>query len=500
HTSSQSLSAPIPARGDMSLRDKARDGSKTAQQQTASWTDWTLLFCFFLFPTLSMYDGSSIGALLPSLQQYFGTSDSATASLKTFMSLAHSIGLALMWLFGDMLPKRTTFYSAVGLWIVFSFASVVVNENQFWLFVIFRSAQNLFVEIATLSVAVFQADRFKGRMLPLSIMCTQFGIFVGGPISSTVNAFFVSSGNWKVALAIAPTILIPSAILTSFFLKSTESQAANRCASILSSALGMLRSKAYIFLMIGQSLGMFFAMSISFWVPSLTLDAFEAFPNTFAGFSYPAVMSIISNIGVVGTVLSLPMVAYLSKTIESGTGIFRCLPSTDLVMPITVVVVGIVPKLCYFGEITFISVNFPISVVCFFFEGFVNILLGVIMQQMLINLAPAHRRASAISLIRLVEAVVRIPASQLIGWLSDLFHGDETTSESRYYSLRNALLCIWVVYWLTTVFYLLLARYYRQDIAKARESERRHAMQSTPLLSRTSSVISGKYDVISIAS
>ncbi|GMT30907.1 hypothetical protein PFISCL1PPCAC_22204, partial [Pristionchus fissidentatus] len=147
-------------------------------QHSTSWSEWALLFCLFLFPTLSLYDGGSIGALLPSIQLYFSTTDSLAASITTFNSLAHGLGLAVMWLFGDLLPKRAIFFSAIALWIVFICSAVLATVNQFLVFVALRATSSFFAEIAILSVSVIQAELFKGRMLTFSIMSNIFGISV----------------------------------------------------------------------------------------------------------------------------------------------------------------------------------------------------------------------------------------------------------------------------------------------------------------------------------
>ncbi|GMT30930.1 hypothetical protein PFISCL1PPCAC_22227, partial [Pristionchus fissidentatus] len=106
------------------------------------------------------------------------------------------------------------------------------------------------------------------------------------------------------------------------------------------------------------------------------------------------------------------------------------------------------------------------------------------------KVSPTHHRASAIALIRLSAALVGIPASQIVGLLSDSFRGEDSSPLPRFYALRNALLCTWTVSITGVIAYLLSMRYYREDVEHARESERRHTIQSTPLISRKSTAIS----------
>ncbi|GMT30929.1 hypothetical protein PFISCL1PPCAC_22226, partial [Pristionchus fissidentatus] len=97
-----------------------------------TWADATLLLCLSLFFTLSAYDNYTIGALLPSLQKFFRTSDSSVAIIKTCNAVAHGIALGAVWLYGDFIPKRSTFILSMAAWILISFASLIVGSNQFW--------------------------------------------------------------------------------------------------------------------------------------------------------------------------------------------------------------------------------------------------------------------------------------------------------------------------------------------------------------------------------
>ncbi|GMT30905.1 hypothetical protein PFISCL1PPCAC_22202, partial [Pristionchus fissidentatus] len=106
---------------------------------------------------------------------------------------------------------------------------------------------------------------------------------------------------------VVPVLLIPVSLLTSLFLKPLN--ASTRSKSILSNALRMLTSKSYVITVFYHSMGLMFSLSLTFWLPSLTLDSYEAFPDTFTGLSYTAVMSLIANVGFLGMVVGLPVFA-----------------------------------------------------------------------------------------------------------------------------------------------------------------------------------------------
>ncbi|GMT30904.1 hypothetical protein PFISCL1PPCAC_22201, partial [Pristionchus fissidentatus] len=113
-------------------------------QPSSTLSEWGLLVCLFLFPALNTYSAYSIGALLPSIQYFFSISDSSAASIMTFVSVAHGLGLGAMWLFGDMIPKRATFFTVIFLSIAFLCSSVLVGTNQFWLFAICLASASFF--------------------------------------------------------------------------------------------------------------------------------------------------------------------------------------------------------------------------------------------------------------------------------------------------------------------------------------------------------------------
>ncbi|GMT30925.1 hypothetical protein PFISCL1PPCAC_22222, partial [Pristionchus fissidentatus] len=152
---------------------KTHSGSQI--QRNDKCAEWTLLFCLFGLFALSAYDNFSVGGLLPSLQQYFQTTDSAAAAIKTCNAVAHGIALAVMWLYGDFVPKRAVFFSSILIWIILSFASLLVKFNHFWIFVTLRALASLPEEVFRLMVSVIQSETFKGSMLAHSIMANIIG-------------------------------------------------------------------------------------------------------------------------------------------------------------------------------------------------------------------------------------------------------------------------------------------------------------------------------------
>ncbi|GMT30909.1 hypothetical protein PFISCL1PPCAC_22206, partial [Pristionchus fissidentatus] len=155
--------------------------------------------------------------------------------------------------------------------------------------------------------------------------------------------------------------------------------------------------------------------------------------------------SLIAIIGFFGMVIGFPAFAYFSKKyptehMDSGTRIFRCFAPSDIDLLIsffTLILVGLIANLSLFGEITMVAVNYPVILISFFAKGFTSLPVAVISQLMIIDLYLVRHRSSAISKRRFTEAIVRIPAAQLIGLLSDFLRGQESSTTARFYALRN---------------------------------------------------------------
>ncbi|GMT30926.1 hypothetical protein PFISCL1PPCAC_22223, partial [Pristionchus fissidentatus] len=208
---------------------------------------------------------------------------------QTCNAVAHGIALAVMWLYGDFVPKRAVFFSSILIWIILSFASLLVKFNHFWIFVTLRALASLPEEVFRLMVSVIQSETFKGSMLAHSIMANIIGEKIAFLLSSSINSIFVSSGiNWRIDLALGPAITIPIAVLSIFFVKSSTFTPSEGSSSVISNAFSTRNKKSYVLMVLGQSMSLFFSMSFVFWLPSLGLYSYEAFPDNFSGLSYPA--------------------------------------------------------------------------------------------------------------------------------------------------------------------------------------------------------------------
>ncbi|GMT30899.1 hypothetical protein PFISCL1PPCAC_22196, partial [Pristionchus fissidentatus] len=226
----------------------------------------------------------------------FQTTDSQAATLKTFYDIAHAIALTVMWLFGDFLPKKFAFLSLITLWMGFGFASILVTQQQFWLFVLLRSIAAAGTGAFRVLITVLQADHFTGKNLVLAITADVIGESVSGLLSSTVNAFFVSSGSdWRLGILVAPTLSIPLLVLSCLFLRRSERNEMRNVYSAVSNAFGIVKRKSYSLIVLSQSIALFYSLSLGFWMPSLALYAVEVFPASFLGVSYPGIMTLIAN-------------------------------------------------------------------------------------------------------------------------------------------------------------------------------------------------------------
>ncbi|KAF8367884.1 hypothetical protein PRIPAC_85713 [Pristionchus pacificus] len=89
----------------------------TTKFKKLSNEDWIVMKSIPCAWMVSAMDSYCLSALLPLLQEYFGTTNAEDGGLKTF-SVAHIIALTAMWFIGDFIPKKFAFLSSKVLWIL----------------------------------------------------------------------------------------------------------------------------------------------------------------------------------------------------------------------------------------------------------------------------------------------------------------------------------------------------------------------------------------------
>ncbi|GMT30900.1 hypothetical protein PFISCL1PPCAC_22197, partial [Pristionchus fissidentatus] len=119
------------------------------------------------------------------------------------------------------------------------------------------------------------------------------------------------------------------------FIKKTPRNPVSNAWSILKNASGVFKWRCYTLVILAQSIHLFYSVPLMFWQAFRFLHhAVEAFPDVFFGLSYPIVTSLITYCSAAAMMVGAALVPYLATSLESGSGLFRCFPPTQLSVPI----------------------------------------------------------------------------------------------------------------------------------------------------------------------
>ncbi|GMS83091.1 hypothetical protein PENTCL1PPCAC_5266, partial [Pristionchus entomophagus] len=438
---------------------------------------------------ISSYDIFGGKSLLPLKQEEFATTDSQTASLKTSQAVSHAIAFTGMWLFGDFLPKKIAFLASMVLWILLSLSATLVTSHQFWLYVVLHALASVSAEVFRILVNVLQAEHFKGKYLTGAITAGYLGNVVAVQASSTINSIFVSNhGNWRWGALIGPVLSIPVLILSAIFLRSKARESLPKPVEIFRNALGVLRIPTFLLISFSQCFTMFYSLPLSFWMSTLTLLTFENFPSAFLGVSYPVVSSLTTSMSVVGMAIGAFLLPYAAQSLESGSGMFSCLPATPLAFAIFYAFSSALETLSYITQLIMMTTSLPLFAAGFFMDGLAGSGIQLFNLQITLIVAPSNKCASALSLLRLMTAIGDLPSAQIIAAISDYFRGDSTDPVDRLNGLRKAFLYTWFMPVVSTIMCFVVLRFYKRDVEKAREIDQIDDEEKTPLLTEKSSV------------
>ncbi|GMT30898.1 hypothetical protein PFISCL1PPCAC_22195, partial [Pristionchus fissidentatus] len=99
--------------------------------------------------------------------------------------------------------------------------------------------------------------------------------------------------------------------------------------------------------------------------------------------------------------------------------------------------------------------------------------VNLMYQQVILNTTPSHQHASSLSLMRLMIIVFNTPSAQVFGIISDYFRGDSTSAADRLVGLQKTFLYTWPISVISALLYCSIVKFYRKDVEKAKEIDRR---------------------------
>ncbi|GMR52319.1 hypothetical protein PMAYCL1PPCAC_22514, partial [Pristionchus mayeri] len=226
----------------------------------------------------------------------------------TSSSIANTATLALTWLFGDTFDRRKLFLSSVCFWITCSLLSILLGSESFLIFVGFRSLASAATSVFGILIPVMFADIYEDRALGIALMCVTATDFFSSSVTGILSSWIVTSGIlWQSGLLAGPLLVVPL-VLSLMFTRSNFQTAIHfdhrrSVRKSFMNAFGIFSITSYMLLVAAFSLGFFNARSFLFWFPTMILNAWTAYPESFLGFSYTAVITFNSLTQMAGTLL-----------------------------------------------------------------------------------------------------------------------------------------------------------------------------------------------------
>ncbi|GMS80353.1 hypothetical protein PENTCL1PPCAC_2528, partial [Pristionchus entomophagus] len=145
--------------------------------------------------------------ILPLIQSHFSINDSTTTLSKTCSSIASTVSLSLMLIYGQRFEKRSLLLLSSSLYGICNGISLLSGPKQYWLFVSTRTiasfSTSAFSVLLPVVFADFSSDRYLGRVL----MANAFVTLIGSMLSTSLSSFIViSSLPWQSTLLIGPSL------------------------------------------------------------------------------------------------------------------------------------------------------------------------------------------------------------------------------------------------------------------------------------------------------
>ncbi|GMS81159.1 hypothetical protein PENTCL1PPCAC_3334, partial [Pristionchus entomophagus] len=238
--------------------------------------------CLILLLSLSIFDGYGIDGLVPLIQQHYTINDTETAIIKETASISQTIMLTLVWIFGDSFKRRRLFFTSVAAWIALSFLSILLGNESFMIFVIFRSLATAASGVFEVLTPVILADMFTDRALGIALTCLSVTELAAQYAFKLVNV----KQYLKATFHRHHVIYCIKSIGTMLYLVIAKSTIRNvhrsnhGVGSIISGALGVLSIKSCILLTAASAFEMFSKKAFMFWFPTMLLIVWKISRNS----------------------------------------------------------------------------------------------------------------------------------------------------------------------------------------------------------------------------
>ncbi|GMS78739.1 hypothetical protein PENTCL1PPCAC_914, partial [Pristionchus entomophagus] len=445
---------------------------QNANSQTMR-SDILVASCLTLVSVLAVFNLIGISGILPPIKVHYNLNDSQTAIIQTASSIAHTVTLALIWLFGDMFTRRRLFLSSAAIWIILSLLSVFLGSNSFTIFVSLRALASAASAAFEVLVPALMADTFRDRALGIALMCVTFSGQVAIFAALIVSSWIVTSGvPWQSGLIAYPLLAIAPllCILCAGNGVIHEDQPERSLKRSFSGAFGILSIRTFVFLTAAGSCSNFFLTAYNFWFPSMYLVVWTNMPNLFFGLAFPTINSINTAVIIAGMVCGLPIIVPLAQSWRLGTGLFTGRKEFMRAYPVVVSAGTLLTSVMFITTILLLDRSYIACLIVTFFTGFGMVGEATLAQQMLLMVVPSNFRASSIALNNLIIGLVAIPSAQLVGMLADILRGDSTLPYDQFHAYQWANLCFTFFTVAAALCFVFVVVFFPEDCRKAEDN------------------------------
>lgn len=295
------------------------------------------------------------------------------------------------------------------------------------------------------------AASFPRELRTSALGCLQFSMAIGSPLGLVAGAYIASHWGWRHAFGIVAVPGLVMAVLALFirdFKTVKKAPASNAQAphtqedSFFRVVAKLLRTPTLICVFVAQASCLLFAITLMNWLPSYFHR--EAGMSVTSASSLTAVYLIVYSLALL---VSGPIIDWMRRT-----GTMRAIVWQIFSCQIAVVMVLLAFAMARPGSLLQIGLLIV--------HNFFALPLCVLSYTLTADLSLPHQRATAVSLIITVQNIFGMAVGPLLaGVLSDLFN------------LGTALLIMVVFYALAGLLYILVALFYRRDLAKVENVE-----------------------------
>lgn len=225
---------------------------------------------------LNYMDRYTIAGVLPSLQNYFGISDSTAGLLQTVFICSFMLLAPLFGYLGDRYNRKLVMAFGMVVWIGTTLASSFITEKYFWLLILMRALVGIGEASYCTIAPTIIGDLFTGSKRTLMIAFFYIFIPVGSGLGYILGAKIATgTGDWRWALRLNP-ILGGVGLLLLILLTpnpprgGAESTGATNMqhTSYLEDIKYLLKNRSFVWSSWGVTAMAFVTGALAFWTPT----------------------------------------------------------------------------------------------------------------------------------------------------------------------------------------------------------------------------------------